>query len=56
VAVAGVFPTDSHPPIVYPFAVTAAGDTPEARKLLDFLAGPEAAVLFAKRGFTLLAK
>ena len=55
VAVAGIFPADSHPPIVYPFAVTGAGDTPEARKLLDFLAGPEASAVFAKRGFKLLA-
>jgi molybdate transport system substrate-binding protein len=56
VAVAGTFPADSHPPIIYPFAVTTAGDTPEARKLLDFLAGPEASAIFAKRGFNLLAK
>ena len=56
VAVAGVFPEDSHPPIVYPFAVATAGDTPEARKLLDFLAGPDASAVFAKRGFKLLAK
>ena len=56
VAVAGTFPADSHPPIIYPFAVATAGDTPEARKLLDFLAGPEASAVFAKRGFKLLAK
>ncbi len=55
VAVAGTFPADSHPPIIYPFAVTSAGDTPEARKLLDFLAGPESRAAFAKRGFKLLA-
>jgi len=54
VAVAATFPADSHPPIVYPFAVTAAGDTPQARKLLDFLAGPEASAVFAQRGFKLL--
>ena len=51
VAVAGVFPADSHDRIRYPFAITRAGDTPEARALLDFLAGPEARVIFAKRGF-----
>ena len=55
VAVAGTFPADSHPPIIYPFAVTASGDTPEARRLLDFLAGPEASAAFAKRGFKILA-
>ena len=55
VAVAGSFPADSHPPIIYPFAVTTAGDTPEARKLLDFLSGPQARAVFAKRGFATLA-
>jgi molybdate transport system substrate-binding protein len=52
VAVAGTFPEDSHDPIVYPFAVPRAGDTPEARALLTFLSGPEAQAIFAKRGFT----
>ena len=46
------FPTDSHEPITYPFAVPRAGDTPEARALLDFLAGPEGTAAFRKRGFT----
>lgn len=51
VAVAGVFPADTHDPITYPFAVTASGDTAEARELLRFLAGPQARDIFAKRGF-----
>jgi molybdate transport system substrate-binding protein len=51
VGVAGVFPADSHDPISYPFAATRSGDTPEARALLDFMAGPEARRLFAKHGF-----
>ncbi len=51
VAVAGIFPADSHDAIVYPFAVTTSGDTPEARALLAFLAGPQARAAFAKRGF-----
>ena len=51
VAVAGTFPENAHDPIVYPFAVTHAGDTPEARALMTFLAGPEAGAIFAKRGF-----
>ena len=53
VVVAGIFPADSHDPITYPFAVTKAGDTPEARALLRFLAGPQARDVFAKRGFKL---
>jgi len=51
VVIVGRFPADSHDPIVYPFAVTAAGDTPEARALLAFLQGPEAKAAFRKRGF-----
>ncbi len=51
VAVAGVFPADSHDPVVYPFAVVKAGDTPETRALLAFLKGPEAGKVFAARGF-----
>jgi molybdate transport system substrate-binding protein len=51
VAVAGVFPPALHDPITYPFAVTKAGDTPDARALLAFLAGPVAADVFHRRGF-----
>ncbi|MCW3473655.1 molybdate ABC transporter substrate-binding protein [Limobrevibacterium gyesilva] len=51
VAIAGTFPADTHEPVTYPFAVTRAGDTPQARAFLDFLAGPEAKAAFARRGF-----
>jgi molybdate transport system substrate-binding protein len=51
VVIIGRFPADSHDPIVYPFAITAAGDTPDARALLAFLKGPEARAAFVKRGF-----
>jgi molybdate transport system substrate-binding protein len=51
VIVAGVFPDDSHDPIAYPFAVIKAGDMPEARALLGFVAGPEARAIFTARGF-----
>jgi molybdate transport system substrate-binding protein len=51
VMVAGVFPADSHDPVSYPFAVIKAGDTPEARSLMTFLAGPQARAVFVQRGF-----
>jgi molybdate transport system substrate-binding protein len=51
VMVAGTFPSDSHDPISYPFAVTTPGDTPEARALMTFLAGPQARAIFVRRGF-----
>jgi len=51
VMVAGTFPASSHDPISYPFAVTKAGDTAEARALLAFLSGPKARAVFVSRGF-----
>ncbi len=51
VMVAGTFPANSHDPVVYPFAVTKSGDTPQARALLAFLAGPQARAVFVQRGF-----
>jgi molybdate transport system substrate-binding protein len=51
VAVAGVFPDSSHDPITYPFAVTKAGDTQEARAFLAFLSTPAARAVWVRRGF-----
>lgn len=51
VRVAGVFPADSHPPIVYPIALTrhAAKD---AEPFYRFLQTPQAAQVFQRYGFT----
>ena len=51
VMVAGAFPAGSHDPVSYPFAVAKSGDTPQARALLTFLAGPQARAVFVQRGF-----
>jgi molybdate transport system substrate-binding protein len=51
VMVAGTFPASSHDPISYPFAVTKAGDTADARALLAFLSGPEARAVFVNHDF-----
>lgn len=56
VTVAGTLPEETHDRITYPFAITRAGDGPEARALLAFLAGPEAKDVFARRGFILNAE
>ncbi len=50
--VVGTFPEGTHPPIAYPFALTARGDTQEGRALLAFLVGPEAAPTYRKLGFS----
>ncbi len=54
VKVVGTFPADSHPPIVYPVAVTADAKSPDAAAFLGFLRGPAAAEIFRTQGFTLL--
>ena len=54
VTVVGVFPEDSHPPIVYPAAETAAAKGEGAAAFLAFLEGTKARALFEEQGFTLL--
>jgi molybdate transport system substrate-binding protein len=54
VKVVGVFPEDTHPPIIYPIAVTAESKNPRAAHLLEFLGSPAAQAIFEKRGFTVL--
>lgn len=51
VMVAGTFPSDSHPPITYPFAIVAKQDSASARALFSYLVGPEAAAVYRKYGF-----
>ena len=51
VAVAGIFPASSHPPISYPLAVVASHDTPAARAFRDYLLGPKAKAVYRKFGF-----
>lgn len=47
------FPADSHPPILYPVALTASGDAPDrTRRLLEFLTGEASAAIMADHGFT----
>jgi molybdate transport system substrate-binding protein len=49
------FPPDSHPPIIYPIAVTAASQLPKAAAdLVDFCLSAAAAPVFERFGFTVL--
>jgi molybdate transport system substrate-binding protein len=50
VRVVGTFPENTHPPIIYPIAVTA-GAKPAAAALVDWLNKPEAREIFKKYGF-----
>jgi molybdate transport system substrate-binding protein len=54
VKIVGVFPDDSHPPIVYPAAATANAK-PDTAAYLAFLRSSAARTIFERYGFTLLA-
>jgi molybdate transport system substrate-binding protein len=54
VRVVDVFPESTHPPIVYPVAVTAASANANAGAFVDYLRTDAAASVFAKMGFTIL--
>ncbi len=53
VKIVAIFPESSHPPIVYPVALTASakGDAPE--NFLAFLKSHEARAIFGEQGFTM---
>jgi molybdate transport system substrate-binding protein len=50
VRIVGVFPADSHPPIVYPVALTSRADAAAAR-YAAFIASADAQAIFRKWGF-----
>ena len=55
VKVVGVFPQDSHPPIIYPVALTINAK-PDASAYLVFLRSQAARTIFERYGFTVLVK
>jgi molybdate transport system substrate-binding protein len=55
VKVLGTFPDDSHPPIIYPVALTLQGAKSDAAKAyLDYLKSDAAKAVFEKAGFVIL--
>jgi molybdate transport system substrate-binding protein len=54
VKVVGTFPSDSHPPIIYPVAITAGSKKPDAAALVTFLQTAKAQDIFKAQGFTIL--
>ena len=52
VKIVASFPQDSHPPIVYPFAVVAKAKGGGAARFLGFLQSPAARASFAAQGFS----
>jgi molybdate transport system substrate-binding protein len=55
VKVLGTFPEDTHPPIVYPVALTAASTNADAAAFLKYLQQAKARGLFEAQGFAFLA-
>lgn len=55
VRVVGLFPEETHPPIVYAAALMAGVDKDAARAFLAFVQSPAAAAIFADHGFVPLA-
>ena len=56
VKIVGTFPADTHPPIIYPVALTKDSTSADARAFLTYMeTSPAADRAFAKQGFTVLA-
>jgi molybdate transport system substrate-binding protein len=55
VKIVGTFPESSHPPIIYPAALTKESTNPEAQTFLSDLRSPAARAAFERQGFTVLA-
>ncbi len=54
VAIIGAFPEDTHPPIIYPAALTADAKSPDAAEFLAYMKSDKAKPLFEAQGFTVL--
>jgi len=54
VAIVGTFPENSHPPIIYPIAITADSKNPDTAAYFDFLKSAKAVPLFEHEGFTII--
>jgi len=54
VKIIGMFPEDTHPPIIYPIALTANATHPDAAAFLAYVRSDKAKPLFEAQGFTVL--
>jgi molybdate transport system substrate-binding protein len=56
VAIIGVFPEGTHPPIIYPVALTAGAAHPDAAAFLAYMRSDKATTVFEAQGFTVLSQ
>jgi molybdate transport system substrate-binding protein len=54
VKIVGAFPASTHPPIIYPIAVTAVSNNPGVGAYMSFLKSSEARSAFESQGFVVL--
>jgi len=56
VTIIGTFPEDTHPPIIYPIALTADASHPDAMAFLAYIRSAKAKPIFEAQGFTVLSR
>jgi molybdate transport system substrate-binding protein len=54
VKIVGTIPENTHPPIIYPIALTKESANPDAQAFLNYLRSPTARTAFERQGFTVL--
>jgi molybdate transport system substrate-binding protein len=54
VKIIGTFPRDTHPPIIYPIALTATASNPDVAAFLAYIKSAAAKPLFEAQGFTVI--
>jgi molybdate transport system substrate-binding protein len=54
VKILGIFPDNTHPPIIYPIAAVATSTNPGDAEYIAYLEAPAARTIFDKQGFTVL--
>jgi len=55
VKIVGTFPENTHPPIIYPIALTKESRNADAQTFLSYIRSPAARPVFERQGFTVLA-
>ena len=56
IKVSGIFPANSHPPIVFPAAILRDSQSPDVAQFLKFLDSPKAIAVFERYGYRTAAK
>ena len=54
VKIVGTFPENTHPPIIYPVALTKESTNADAQAFLNYLRSPAARAAFERQGFAVL--